>query len=198
MGPHPISNEGPHMLPRFSHRFVVAILLFAVASLIVPAAFSQNSVMFNDNLLMDEGMLTMLDTDSSGTLSAEEYSFFRDRLFAQNDIGQHDAISAQEFADHAKQVFANMDADHDGFLTRDEINAAHMDMLREMYKSPHNPNLDALADAMMARMDTNHEGKISAQEYADAMKSRFDEMDTNHDGKVTRKEFNAVHHQHKG
>jgi Ca2+-binding EF-hand superfamily protein len=66
-----------------------------------------------------------------------------------------------------------------------------------MYKSPHAPSLDALTQAMMARMDTNHDGKISAQEYADAMKARFDEIDSNHDGKITPKEFSAVHFQHK-
>lgn len=40
------------------------------------------------------------------------------------------------------------------------------------------------ADATFAAMDTNKDGKISAEEYAAAAKARFDKMDRNKAGKI--------------
>jgi Ca2+-binding EF-hand superfamily protein len=184
------------MFPGSTHRRVATLLLSAAAVLLVSAAIAQG-VMVDARLLMDDDLLTMLDTDSHAILSSDEYSYYRQRLFDQTDANHDGSISAQEYADHAKDVFADMDADHDGVLTRDEINAAHTGMLRMMYKNPHTPNLDAIADAMLARMDADHDGKISAQEYADAMKIRFNALDSKQGGQVNKGEFFAVHRPHK-
>jgi hypothetical protein len=43
------------------------------------------------------------------------------------------------------------------------------------------------------RMDTNHDGKISAKEHADAAARMFKDMDANADGQVTRAEMEAAH-----
>jgi len=56
----------------------------------------------------------------------------------------------------------------------------------------------AFADHMggadkFAAMDTNGDGKISAEEHAAAAKRMFDAMDTDHDGKVTAAEMTAAH-----
>ncbi|HEY8926083.1 MAG TPA: EF-hand domain-containing protein [Polyangia bacterium] len=48
-------------------------------------------------------------------------------------------------------------------------------------------------DAMFKMMDANGDGKISAQEHADAAKKMFTKMDTNGDGKVTAAEMDAFH-----
>lgn len=41
----------------------------------------------------------------------------------------------------------------------------------------------------MARLDTNHDGKVSRQEWLAAAQRRFDAMDTNHDGVLDRQEL---------
>jgi Ca2+-binding EF-hand superfamily protein len=43
------------------------------------------------------------------------------------------------------------------------------------------------------QMDTNHDGKISAKEHADAAARMFKDMDANADGQVTRAEMEAGH-----
>ena len=46
-------------------------------------------------------------------------------------------------------------------------------------------------DAEFAAMDTNKDGKVSAEEHAAAAKKMFDMMDANRDCKVTAAEMNA-------
>ena len=48
-------------------------------------------------------------------------------------------------------------------------------------------------DAGFAAMDTNKDGKVSAEEHAAASKKMFDTMDANKDGKVTAAEMTAAH-----
>jgi len=49
---------------------------------------------------------------------------------------------------------------------------------------------------MMAMMDANHDGTISAAEHADFMKAMFDQADTNHDGMLSKDEMKAAHEKH--
>ena len=51
----------------------------------------------------------------------------------------------------------------------------------------------ASADVEFMKMDTNKDGKISADEHAAAAKQMFDMMDANRDGKVTAAEMDAAH-----
>ena len=44
---------------------------------------------------------------------------------------------------------------------------------------------------MMSKMDTNHDGSISAAEHAAYAESMFDSMDTNHDGMLSKAELDA-------
>ena len=46
-------------------------------------------------------------------------------------------------------------------------------------------------NGMMDRMDTNHDGMVSAAEHAAYAKSMFDKMDANHDGMVSKVEMDA-------
>ena len=51
----------------------------------------------------------------------------------------------------------------------------------------------ASADAEFKTMDTNKDGKVSADEHAAASKKMFATMDANRDGKVTAAEMDAAH-----
>ncbi|MBU6175068.1 MAG: HlyD family efflux transporter periplasmic adaptor subunit, partial [Planctomycetes bacterium] len=55
------------------------------------------------------------------------------------------------------------------------------------------PNIDAIVTAIMGRVDTNTDGKISKEEAAadDNMKNRFDDSDLNKDGSIDKAELTA-------
>jgi hypothetical protein len=50
----------------------------------------------------------------------------------------------------------------------------------------------AQSDPAFARIDSNHDARISATEYAAATLARFQQMDGNHDGQLTAAELAAV------
>lgn len=68
--------------------------------------------------------------------------------------------------------FAMRDANHDGFLTADELGEN-----------------GAMA---IARMDADHDGKISLAEATAMMLANFDRADTNHDGVISPEERAAA------
>jgi Ca2+-binding EF-hand superfamily protein len=54
-----------------------------------------------------------------------------------------------------------------------------------------NPKADPVKTAAFNAMDTNHDGRISEDEYAAATKKLFKTMDTNHDNKISAEELTA-------
>lgn len=74
-------------------------------------------------------------------------------LFAGLDRDRSGTISAAEFAMEGPSgsLFKDMDLDHDGVLTLDELNASHPP----------------------ATVDTDHDGKFSLQEFRVALKAMY-------------------------
>lgn len=77
-------------------------------------------------------------------------------------------MTRAEVADHVRKLFARFDANHDGYITRDEIaSAAHgmMAMHGEMQHSGAHAGMMGDRNALFDRLDTNHDGSISRQEF---------------------------------
>ncbi|HEY0269925.1 MAG TPA: hypothetical protein VGC10_02935 [Sphingomonas sp.] len=89
-------------------------------------------------------------------------------------------------AKRAMATFAAADADHDGWLTREEYRAAILAEARRY--DPKVPAAGKGMDMVMARfdaLDTAHQGRIARQAYVAEALSHFDGADLNHDGIVT-------------
>lgn len=80
-----------------------------------------------------------------------------------------------EMQQSIQQRFSTRDANHDGFLTSDEL-GEH----------------GAMA---IAQLDADHDGKISLAEASTAMLAMFDRVDANHDGIVSPEERAAAEGQ---
>jgi len=75
-----------------------------------------------------------------------------------------------ELVAHIREMFAKLDTNKDGFVAREEADAAHKAMggefrqkFAERQDGPGMPHLDH--KAMFDRLDTNHDGMISRQEF---------------------------------
>jgi Ca2+-binding EF-hand superfamily protein len=138
-----------------------------------------------------------IDADRNGYITLEELQAFRashkrhhrhhggfvKKLDKDGDgrISRDEAAVAPRFAQH----FDRMDADHDGFLTREELRAAHK----------------AMRTARWKRIDTDGDGKVSlaeAQANAPRLAKHFEQLDANHDGFVTPDEMKAAFRHHHG
>jgi Ca2+-binding EF-hand superfamily protein len=93
------------------------------------------------------------------------------------------AMTRDEVSQHIAKLFARLDANHDGFVTRDELEALHSTMMMGM-------------GGMKRGMDAMSHG-MHAMSVAPAMPmpdraAMFDRLDTNHDGSISRSEYMAA------
>src|SRR3982751_6200333 len=91
-------------------------------------------------------------------------------------IMSNKVMTRDEAVGHVRKMFGHLDANHDGFITREEIQSVHggmMGMGGEMPKrfvlhDGETPGHGAMPDhgAMFDRLDTNHDQYLSRQEFA--------------------------------
>jgi hypothetical protein len=77
-------------------------------------------------------------------------------------------MTRDEVAQHVRKLFARLDTNKDGFLTKDEVDAMHQKMMSmhgAMKGRPGDGFQRPDRAAMFDRLDTNHDGSISRQEF---------------------------------
>jgi Ca2+-binding EF-hand superfamily protein len=108
------------------------------------------------------------------------------------------------------KIFAKLDTNHDGFITKDEMNALQARRQQAAEKRAERFDPSKAFD----RIDANHDGKITvaeaeaaksqhskgkagqpAEAHATAFKGLFARADTNKDNVITRAEFDAMGQQ---
>src|SRR6187402_1030139 len=87
--------------------------------------------------------------------------------------------------ERASMIFGQLDANHDGFITQDEI-ATFTKMMGD------NPRMTGRVSKMFTDSDADHDGKVSAAEAKAHADAAFDAADTNHDGILTADERQAA------
>lgn len=125
-------------------------------------------------------------------------------------------VTAAEHADGSKMMFGKMDANKDGSVTAEEMDAHHSEMMSKDHSNRHaasraegGTSEQKMADkkaydpsgtgkAMpkkmsstqkIAAMDSNNDGKLTAQEHAAGAKQMFSKMDKDGDGSLTAQEL---------
>jgi Ca2+-binding EF-hand superfamily protein len=102
--------------------------------------------------------------------------------FAQDAPRSMPASQTKEEAEQrAQMVFDQLDANHDGAITQDEI-AAFTKMMGD------NPRIVGRVTSMFTEADANHDGKLTAAEAKARADAAFDAADTNHDGVLSPEE----------
>lgn len=130
------------------------------------------------------------------------------RAAAAHGMGRADSdgdgrISKAEFIARADARFAKLDKNGDGQLSPDEMpqRAAPPPPPAGADAPPPPPGAggpmrermrEKMRSRMIDRLDTNHDGMISRDEYRAEAAERFDRMDTNHDGFVDASERAAM------
>ncbi len=87
-------------------------------------------------------------------------------------------MTRDEVVRHVRALFSRLDTNHDGFVTKDEVEALHGRMTMPM--------------ALGKRRDMRGHGMDMGMSMADPA-AMFDRLDANHDGVISRQEFIAAH-----
>ena len=114
-----------------------------------------------------------IDTNGDGTLSAAELTTAEGKV-QQQRVGQvRQRIEAE---------FNKLDTNRDGQLSKAEFMAA----------APTGSSTPPNGGAILANLDKNKDGKVTADEYRSPILARFDALDTNHDGTISDAERKAA------
>lgn len=96
-------------------------------------------------------------------------------LFAKADADKSGDVSNSEFRASAQSRFAAMDKNDDGFITKEEMEAAHAEMGTRFEKR---------RTERLAAVDADGDGKVSEAEYMAQSDKMFEKLDYNGDGKI--------------
>lgn len=108
-------------------------------------------------------------------------------LAAASDIGETKAQAERA----AVELFARLDADHDGFVSYAEARQGTLasltrfvppDVANKIVKNA--PDLPVM-HVEFDKADTDHDGRLSLAEELAAVDRMFDQQDSDHDGRVT-------------
>ncbi|MFA7432627.1 MAG: EF-hand domain-containing protein [Gemmobacter sp.] len=102
------------------------------------------------------------------------------------DPGSSGAITREDLDTRRAESIARLDADGDGFVTREELVAFQLEAARA--------RIEARAEAMFERMDADGDGRLSAAELmVRPLPTRmFDRLDADGDGTITAEEYQAA------
>lgn len=110
-------------------------------------------------------------------------------IFGDADTNHDGAVTKKEFnayyAKHTAKHFSELDTNHDGKLTADEMQGGQKKP--EVITSGGTAHLDRRFSAA----DTNQDGGLDKDEAVNMpmLSKYYDQVDSNHDGKVTRQEY---------
>jgi Ca2+-binding EF-hand superfamily protein len=143
-------------------------------------------------------------------------------LFKTADTNHDGVVDQTEFQASRDKWFAELDANHDGFITADELKAFGEKMHAQWQQkhadaaqgaatggttaqgqtgtqpAPDASRGDRMAQHILARVDTDKDGKISKAEFDTESATLFKRLDKNGDGKIASDEVPARHWGGKG
>ena len=123
-------------------------------------------------------------------------------MFDRLDANHDGKVTRDEYRAQAEATFDRLDANHDGFIDREEMVAMRGGGRRmggPGAMAPSAPPPDGERGprkhhhkGLIERADTNHDGRVSRDEYRAMADARFDKLDANHDGFIDQAEIDAV------
>ena len=126
-----------------------------------------------------------IDLNKDGKITTAEAEAARSQ-HAEGKPGKPAQAQAAAFGG----LFAKADANKDNVITRAEFDTMGQQIKTQIEHSA--TAREGVAERMLAKSDTNKDGKVSLAEMQQSALARFDRMDLNHDGKINPQERQQV------
>jgi len=146
-------------------------------------------------------LFEMLDANKDGTVTRAEVTAAAEKHFAEVDTDHNGVISdAERDAMRARmedEHFKRIDTDNSGQISREEFRAAHDKMRAAMggsdgaSRGPHRGGMGMGGMGMM-------QGNVTKVAFVTQAQAMFDRVDTDHDGKITAAERDAARSKMRG
>ena len=113
-------------------------------------------------------------------------------MFQEYDANGDGIVTKAEFEAKTAANFSEADVHHKGAITFEEFQDYAQKQMEKRRQEMMKRHFD--------KMDTNHDGKISAEEFKVGTDKMFDWMDANHDGKIDASDRQQMHKrwEHRG
>lgn len=137
-----------------------------------PAAAPPKSTSRQQFMATLQARFNAIDTNHDGMIEPAELAAAQQKEVEQARLVEQRRLDAE---------FTRLDTNHDGQLSKSEFMASAPPL------HPRNT-----PQQIIAAMDSNKDGKISVQEFEARPLASFEKLDTNHDGTVTAAEIQAA------
>lgn len=101
-------------------------------------------------------------------------------------------MTRDKVVQHVSKLFARLDTNHDGFVTRDEVEALHIKMMMGMDGMERGMHAMSGMPGMMAMHGDMAKAMAEHDMPTPDPAAMFDQLDTNHDGMISRQVFLAA------
>jgi len=100
------------------------------------------------------------------------------------DLNNDGVVTSAEMLEHRQAIFSKIDANKDGFLTKEEG-----EVFKAQMEAKHKMMREAKAQERFTKADSNGDGKVSAEEFAAQAQAQIAEMDADGNGELSRREM---------
>lgn len=137
-------------------------------------------------------MVAVAITSASGASARGEKD---GQAFQNFDIDGNGVVTEAEFTTTQQELFATIDADGSGGISKDELIAHAEARVAASGRTPPAGMLEKRIDKQFSKMDANGDGTVQMDEQQGVT---FAQIDANSDGELTQEEFQSMKKKRQG